>query len=135
LLGSATEKLLMPATVSAEICYMLETASWQRQAGVAFLRLFAAGELVPVDLSPADSERMAELVEQYADFPLGELRQASSQLLNDPERPKSRHSTWSAIGAVTVRSMLCGSSSVDMIDPLLLSSFAGRDKTCSGAGV
>ena len=39
---------------------------------MAFLRLFAAGELVPVDLNPADSERMAELVEQYADFPLGE---------------------------------------------------------------
>ncbi|HEY6683896.1 MAG TPA: hypothetical protein VI030_13020 [Propionibacteriaceae bacterium] len=50
---------------------------------MAFLRLFAAGELVPLDLNPADSERMPELVEQYADFPLGELPQASSQLLND----------------------------------------------------
>ena len=42
------------------------------RAETAFLRLFAAGEFVPVDLNPADSERMAELVEQYANFPLGE---------------------------------------------------------------
>jgi hypothetical protein len=40
----------------------------------------------------------------------------------------------SAIGAVTVGSMLCVSSSVDMIDPLLLPSYAGRDQTCSGTG-
>jgi hypothetical protein len=32
---------------------------------MAFVRLFAAGELVPVDLNHADSQRMAELVEQY----------------------------------------------------------------------
>jgi hypothetical protein len=28
--------------------------------------------VVAVDLNPADSERMAELVEEYADFPLVE---------------------------------------------------------------
>jgi len=47
----------------------------EREAGTrseaAFLRLFPAGKLVPVDLTTADYGRMAELVEQYADFPLG----------------------------------------------------------------
>jgi hypothetical protein len=58
LLGSATEELLVPATVSAEVCYLLE-----REAGAAFLRLFVARKLVPVDVTVADYERMAELVE------------------------------------------------------------------------
>jgi predicted nucleic acid-binding protein len=70
LLGSATEELLVPATVSAEVCYMLETRAGS-ESEAAFLRLFPAGELVPVDVTTADYERMAELVEQYADFPLG----------------------------------------------------------------
>jgi predicted nucleic acid-binding protein len=70
LLGSATEDLLVPATVSAEVCYMLETRAGTRSEA-AFLRLFSVGKLVPVDVTTADYERMAELVEQYADFPLG----------------------------------------------------------------
>jgi uncharacterized protein len=37
----------------------------------AFLRLFPAGSLVPVDITTADYERMAELVELYDDWPLG----------------------------------------------------------------
>ncbi len=36
-----------------------------------FLRSLADGDLVPIDLSPGDFGRMAELVEQYADLPLG----------------------------------------------------------------
>lgn len=36
-----------------------------------FLRSMANGDLVPVELAPADYARMAELVEQYADLPLG----------------------------------------------------------------
>jgi uncharacterized protein len=70
LLSSATEELLVPATVSAEVCYMLETRAGSKSEA-AFLRLFPAGKLVPVDITTADYERMAELVEQYADFPLG----------------------------------------------------------------
>lgn len=46
----------------------------EREAGskseAAFLRLFPAGKLVPVDLTIDDYERMAELVELYADWPL-----------------------------------------------------------------
>jgi uncharacterized protein len=47
----------------------------EREAGskseAAFLRLFPAGKLVPVDVTIDDYERMAELVELYADWPLG----------------------------------------------------------------
>jgi hypothetical protein len=54
---------------------MLETrADGTSESGV--LRPFALGELVVVDLDPADSERMAQ---QYGDFPPGKLPQASSQ--------------------------------------------------------
>lgn len=46
----------------------------ERRAGskseAAFLRLFP-GRLVPVDITAADYERMAELVELYDDWPLG----------------------------------------------------------------
>jgi uncharacterized protein len=70
LLGSATEELLVPATVSAEVCYLLERRAGSRSEA-AFLRLFPAGKLVPVEVTTADYERMAELVELYADWPLG----------------------------------------------------------------
>ncbi len=40
-------------------------------AEAAFLRSFASGDLVVADLVAEDFERMAQLVEQYADFPLG----------------------------------------------------------------
>jgi uncharacterized protein len=36
-----------------------------------FLRSLAGGDFSPVDLTPADYLRMSELVEQYADLPLG----------------------------------------------------------------
>jgi uncharacterized protein len=42
---------------------------WAAEA--AFLRLFPTGKLVPVEVTTADYERMAELVELYADWPLG----------------------------------------------------------------
>lgn len=70
LLGSATEELLVPATVSAEVCYLLERRAGSKSEA-AFLRLFPAGRLVPVDITAADYERMAELVELYDDWPLG----------------------------------------------------------------
>jgi predicted nucleic acid-binding protein len=65
-----TEELLVSATVSAEVCYLLETRAGSKSEA-AFLRLFPAGKLVPVDITAADYERMAELVELYADWPLG----------------------------------------------------------------
>ena len=61
---------LVPGPVIAETCYLLAREAGAR-VEAAFLRSFAAGYLHPVDLTPADLERAAELVEQYADLPLG----------------------------------------------------------------
>ena len=75
--GAPSCSALQPRNCSCRPLCLQRSATCLRpelaaRAEAAFLRLFAAGELVPVDLNPADSERMAELVEQYADFPLGE---------------------------------------------------------------
>jgi uncharacterized protein len=70
LLASANEELLVPATVSAEVCYLLQSRGGTGSEA-AFLRLFPAGKLTPVDITVDDYGRMAELVERYADWPLG----------------------------------------------------------------
>lgn len=62
--------LLLPAPVTAEVGYLLA-----REAGAAveamFLRSVAEGDFDPVDLTADDYARMAELVAEYADLPLG----------------------------------------------------------------
>ncbi len=69
-LATAETPRLVPATVVAETGYLLE-----RAAGPAveaeFLRLFSSGYLKLADLTGDDLNRAAELVEQYANFPLG----------------------------------------------------------------
>lgn len=67
LLDAATEELLVPATVTAEVCYLLGSRAGSASEA-AFLRLFPAGDLVPVDITADDYDRMAELVELYAGF-------------------------------------------------------------------
>jgi predicted nucleic acid-binding protein len=62
--------LLVPAPVLTEVCYLLESRSGPK-AEAAFLRALHRGELVLVDLVPADLARMADLVETYSDMPLG----------------------------------------------------------------
>jgi len=66
----AGRRLLLPAPVTAEVGYLLA-----REAGpdveALFLRSVADGDLEPVDLTAADYARMAELVAEYADLPLG----------------------------------------------------------------
>jgi predicted nucleic acid-binding protein len=70
LLTRTAGPILVPATAVAEACYLLE-----RNAGPAveasFLRSFATGALTVANLVPADFERMADLVDTYADLPLG----------------------------------------------------------------
>lgn len=66
----ARRSLLLPAPVTAEVGYLLA-----REAGAAveslFLRSVAEGDFEPVDLTADDYARMAELVNEYADLPLG----------------------------------------------------------------
>ena len=69
-LAAAARPRLVPGLVIAKVCYLLA-----RDAGTAveadFLRSFTTGFLSVADLIPVDLHRTAELVEQYADLPLG----------------------------------------------------------------
>jgi predicted nucleic acid-binding protein len=69
-LTTARPPRLVPGLVIAEVSYLLA-----RDASAAveaeFLRSFATGFLTLADLTVADLDRSAELVEQYADLPLG----------------------------------------------------------------
>ena len=62
--------LLMPSPVLTEVGYLLEREKGAR-AEAAFLRSIRAGQVIMVPVTAADLDRMAELVETYADFPLG----------------------------------------------------------------
>jgi predicted nucleic acid-binding protein len=60
----------VPGLVIAEVSYLLaHDASAAVEA--EFLRSFATGFLTLADLIVADLDRSAEMVEQYADLPLG----------------------------------------------------------------
>jgi predicted nucleic acid-binding protein len=69
-LHAAQRELLVPATVVAEVGYLLA-----REAGPSlkalFLRSLADGDFTPVELTAGDFSRMADLVVTYASLPLG----------------------------------------------------------------
>jgi predicted nucleic acid-binding protein len=66
----AGERILVPATVAAEVGYMLGRGSHHdREAD--FLDSMADGTFSLVELTAEDYRRSAELVRQYADLPLG----------------------------------------------------------------
>jgi uncharacterized protein len=62
--------LLVPYPVLTEVCYLLEREQGTR-AEAAFLRSIGTGQISLIPLTRADIDRMVELVEKYADFPLG----------------------------------------------------------------
>lgn len=64
--------LLVPAPVFAEVCLLLERRRGTR-AELAFLRDVRRGIFTLVDLTEADLERVSELVQTYADLPLGTI--------------------------------------------------------------
>lgn len=66
----ARRRLLVPATVVAEVGYMLQTKVGSF-AEATFLQAIGDGDLELVDLKAEDGTRMAELVNQYDDLPLG----------------------------------------------------------------
>jgi predicted nucleic acid-binding protein len=64
------ERLLMPMTVAAEAGYLIDSSGGPHREA-AFLAGIAGGDFEPVELTRADFQRMAGLVEQYADMRLG----------------------------------------------------------------
>jgi uncharacterized protein len=67
---AAGRDLLVPATVTAEVGYLLAHEAGARVESL-FLRSLAEGDFAPVDLTAVDYARMAELVETYGDLSLG----------------------------------------------------------------
>jgi predicted nucleic acid-binding protein len=70
LFDDAPGPLLVPAPVLTEVCYLLERERGA-QAEAGFLRSVRDDVFTLVALTAADLDRMADLVETYADLPLG----------------------------------------------------------------
>jgi hypothetical protein len=66
----ANRELIIPAPVIAEVGYLLGTRAGA-QAEAFFLRSLADEVFRVEDLTTADYSRVADLVEQYGDLPLG----------------------------------------------------------------
>lgn len=66
----AGRRLLVPATVVAEVGYILEQRVGP-SVEAAFLQAIADGAFELVALEPVDLARMAQLVTKYDDLPLG----------------------------------------------------------------
>ena len=70
LLSAASRPLLVPALVVTEVSYLLGERIGPH-AEAAFARSLAEGELVADPVLDSDWARIAELVAQYVDLPLG----------------------------------------------------------------
>jgi predicted nucleic acid-binding protein len=66
----ADRTIVLPALVVAEVCYLLARQAGAR-AEALFLQSMGDGDFVTEELTQVDYQRMAELVGQYADLPLG----------------------------------------------------------------
>lgn len=66
----AGTELLVPATVVAEVGFLLNREAGP-QVESLFLRSLADGDFQTVELTALDYRRMADLVDRYADLPLG----------------------------------------------------------------
>ena len=67
---TARRQLLVPATVVAEVVYLLAREAGPRVEAL-FLQSLADGAFFAVELTTSDYGRMAELVDTYGDLPLG----------------------------------------------------------------
>jgi len=70
LLARAKGPLLVPELVVTEVSYLLSDRIGPH-AELAFARALAAGELIAEPVLDPEWERIAELLEQYQDLPLG----------------------------------------------------------------
>lgn len=66
----AGRDLVLPAPVIAEVGYLLGREA-TADVESSFLRSLADGSFKPVELAKDDYSRMADLVDQYSDLPLG----------------------------------------------------------------
>jgi uncharacterized protein len=66
----AGQQIVMPAPVVAEVGYLLGAKAGPH-AEATFLRSISAGDFTVEELTADDYARMADLVEQYRDLPLG----------------------------------------------------------------
>jgi predicted nucleic acid-binding protein len=64
------EPLIVPSFVVTEVCYFLEKKGGQRVLA-DFVRSLAGGDFVLADMDDQGLERAADLIETYADLPLG----------------------------------------------------------------
>jgi uncharacterized protein len=69
-LHAAGQELLIPATVVAEVGYLLAREAGPRVESL-FLQSIATGDFTAVDLTAIDYARMADLVIKYGSLPLG----------------------------------------------------------------
>jgi predicted nucleic acid-binding protein len=67
----ARRRLLVPATVVAEVGYLVGQSVQGAAQEALFLSDLSDGLYEPVDLTPQDYARMSDLVAQYNDLPLG----------------------------------------------------------------
>lgn len=65
------DELAVSAVVVAEVCHLFKRAARRPEPELAFLRQLADGHLRSLAPIPSDYARMADLVEQYEDLPLG----------------------------------------------------------------
>lgn len=70
MLSSAEQPLLVPALVVTEVSYLLADRIGAH-AELALCRSIAEGELIVEPVLDAEWDRIADLVEQYLDLPLG----------------------------------------------------------------
>jgi predicted nucleic acid-binding protein len=64
------EKLVIPPFVVTEVCYLLARAGGSK-AEIAFVRSLAVGDFTIAVTTSSGLDRMADLIGQYADLPLG----------------------------------------------------------------
>lgn len=67
---SNARPVVVPVTVLPEVTYLLQTRIGVH-AELAFVQTVAAGEFTIEPVEPEDYDRIAELMDAYADFPLG----------------------------------------------------------------
>jgi uncharacterized protein len=70
-LAETSEDLAISVVIVAEVSHLLRRAATRPRPELAFLMLIAAGRIQSLAPAPEDYRRMAELVEQYHDLPLG----------------------------------------------------------------